>query len=209
MLPRFHLITDSGPLDRDALTRLLAVVGEGAVGTPRVDAVQVRAKQASDREVVAWTRELLAELAPRGTRVIVNDRLDVALAAGAHGVHLGRNDLSVADARALAPVDFLVGATCRGPEHAIAARAEGADYAGVGPVHATSTKDGLPDPLGLDVLAATAREIPAIAIGGITAARVRDVMTSGAHGVAVVAAVWKDPDPPGAAREIAELVHTS
>jgi thiamine-phosphate pyrophosphorylase len=76
-------------------------------------------------------------------------------------------------------------------------------------VHATSTKDGLPDPLGLDVLAATAREIPAIAIGGITAARVRDVMTAGAHGVAVVAAVWKDPDPPGAAREIAELVHTS
>jgi thiamine-phosphate pyrophosphorylase len=209
VLPRFHLITDFEALDRDAFTRVLAVLGEGAVGTPRVDAVQVRAKRASDREVVAWTRGLVAELTLRGTKVIVNDRLDLALAAGADGVHLGRDDLSVADARKLAPVGFLVGATCRGPEHAIAARADGADYAGVGPVHATSTKDGLPEPLGLDVLAAAAREIPAIAIGGITAARVRDVMAAGAHGVAVVAAVWMDPDPPGAAREIAELVHTT
>lgn len=118
--------------------------------------------------------------------MIVNDRLDLA----------------VADARALAPAGFLVGATCRSPEHAARARA---DDAGVGPVHAT-TKLGLPNPLGLDVLAATAREIPAIAIGGITAVRVRDVMATGAHGVA---AVWEDPDPPRAAREIAELVHVT
>lgn len=209
MLPRFHLITDFDTDDRDALTHLLAVVGGGLVGTQRVDAVQVRAELASDREVVAATRELPAELAPRGTRVIVNDRFDLALAAGAQGVHLGRNDLSVADARAFAPMGFLVGATCRGPEHAIVARSEGADYAGVGPVQATSTKGGLPEPVGLDALAATAREIPTIAVGGITAARVRDVVTSGAHGVAVGTAVWEDPDPPSAAREIAELVHTS
>jgi thiamine-phosphate pyrophosphorylase len=210
VLPRFHLITDCETFDHDALTRLLAVLGEDLEGlAPHVDAVQVRAKRANDREVVAWTRRLVAELSSRGTRVILNDRLDLALAAGAHGVHLGRDDLAVADARTLAPAGFLVGATCRGPEHAVAARAEGADYAGVGPVHATSTKGGLPDPLGLDVLAATAREIPAIAIGGITAARVRDVMAAGAHGVAVVAAVWKDPDPPVAARRIAELVHAA
>lgn len=209
MLPRFHLITDFPTLDRAALLRLLAVLASGPDGAGTVDAVQVRAKQASDREVVAWTRQLVAELRPRGRRVIVNDRLDLALAAGADGVHLGRNDLAVADARALAPEGFLVGATCRSPEHAVRARVEGADYAGVGPVHATPTKPGLPDPLGLDVLAATAREIPAIAIGGITAARVRDVMAAGAHGVAVVAAVWRDPDPLRAAREIAELVHAA
>ena len=204
MLPRFHLLTDFPVLDEAALVRLLAVLGSGA-GV--VDAVQVRAKQASDREVVAWTRELVALARPRGTRVIVNDRLDVALAAGADGVHLGREDLPVAAARAIAPAGFLVGATCRSPEHAVRARADGADYAGVGPVYATTTKLGLPEPLGLDVLAATAREIPAIAIGGITATGVRDVMAAGAHGVAVVAAVWEDPDPPRAAREIAELVH--
>lgn len=209
MLPRFHLITDVETRDRDASTLLIAVVGEDLTVTPRVDAVQVRAKQASDREVVAGTRELPAELAPRRTRAIVDDRLDLALAAGAHGVHLDRDDLSVADAWALDPAGFLVGAACRGPEHVTAARAEGADHSGVGPVHATSSKDGLPDTLDLDVLAATAPEIPAIALGGTTAARVRDVMTAGAHGVAVVAAVRKAPDPPGAAREIAELVHAS
>lgn len=209
MLPRFHLITDFPTLDSAGLLRLFAVLASGTGGAGGVDAVQVRAKQARDREVVAWTRELVAGLHQRGTRVIVNDRLDLALAAGADGVHLGPDDLAVADARALAPAGFLVGATCRGPEQAARARAEGADYAGVGPVHATTTKPGLPHPLGLDVLAATAREIPTIAIGGITAARVLDVMTAGAHGVAVVAAVWKDPDPPRAAREIAELVHAA
>jgi thiamine-phosphate pyrophosphorylase len=122
VLPRFHLITDLSTLDSLALARLLAVLASRpeSVG---VDAVQVRAKGASDREVVAWTR-------------------------------------------ALVPASFLVGATCRSPEHAARARADGADYAGVGPVHATATKRGLPDPLGLDVLAATACEIPAIAIGG-------------------------------------------
>ncbi|MDQ4051135.1 MAG: thiamine phosphate synthase [Actinomycetota bacterium] len=191
------------------MARLLAVLAGASDGPGRVDAVQVRAKQPSDRDVVAWTRELVTELRPRGTRVIVNDRLDLALAAGAHGVHLGRNDLRVVDARAIVPDGFLVGATCRSPEQAAQARAEGADYAGVGPVHATTSKSGLPDPLGLDVLAATARKIPAIAIGGITASRVRDVMAAGAYGVAVVAAVWNHPDPPRAAREIAEFVHAA
>ncbi|WP_148611487.1 thiamine phosphate synthase [Nocardioides rubriscoriae] len=212
MLPRFHLITDLPVLDRASLERLLAVLAghDGALaGRPGVDAVQVRAKRATDREVVAWTRDLVAAVRPHGVRVIVNDRLDLALAAGADGVHLGHDDLAVADARALAPASFLVGATCRGPAQAARARADGADYAGVGPVHASSTKQGLPDPLGLDVLAAAAREIAAVAIGGITRDRVADVMATGAHGVAVVAAVWADPDPPRAAREIAELVHAA
>lgn len=205
MLPRFHLVTAAPTLDAGSLRHLLDVLAVA----PSADAVQVRAKGAGDRQVVAWTRALVAEVRPRGIRVIVNDRLDLALAAGADGVHLGEDDLTVCDARALAPQGFLVGSTCRDPQSAARARADGADYAGVGPVHATTTKAGLPDPLGLDVLAATALVIPAIAIGGITAARVPDVMAAGAHGVAVVAAVWDHPDPSGSAREIAGLVHAS
>lgn len=203
MVPRVHLITDLPLLDRAALDRVVALVEAG------VDAVQVRAKQATARELVAWTRSLVAAVGPLGAAVLVNDRIDLALAAGADGVHLGLDDLSVADARALAPSGFLVGATCRGSEHAREARAAGADYAGVGPVHATTTKAGLPAPIGLEPLRAAARVLPVIAIGGLTAAHVPDVMAAGAHGVAVVSAVWSAEDPPAAAKEIVDLVHVA
>ena len=200
VLPRIHLITDFPTLDRAAIAQVVAVTDVG------VDAVQVRAKGASDRDLLAWTCALLAAVRPSGARVLVNDRLDVALAAGADGVHLGREDLPVAAARALAPSGFLVGATCRHEEHARRAWADGADYAGVGPVHASTTKADLPAPMGLDGLRRTTRLLPVIAIGGISAGRVGDVLAAGAHGVAVVAAIWQAQDPPVAAREIVELV---
>lgn len=197
MLPRVHLITDFPLLDR------AAVVAAG------VDAIQVRAKHATDRELVAWTRSVVTAVHPRGVRVIVNDRLDIALAAGADGVHLGLDDLPVAMARELAGVGFLIGATCRRAEHARRARADGADYAGVGPVYASTTKISLPDPIGVDGLRDAAQLIPAIAVAGITAARVPEVMRTGAYGVAVVAAVWLAQDPPRAAKEIVDLVRAA
>ncbi len=203
MLPRIHLITHFPHLDEAALELVAAVVDAG------VDAIQVRAKPATDRELVAWTRAAVRVVRPRGTRVIVNDRLDLALAAGADGVHLGSDDLSVEDARALAPAGFLIGATCRDRADAQNARAGGADYAGVGPVHATTTKTGLPAPIGLAGLSATSLVIPTIAIGGITADRVPSVLRAGAYGIAVVAAVWQALDPPRAAKEIVDLVHAS
>lgn len=203
MLPQVHLITDFPLLDRAALDCVVAVVAAG------VDAIQVRAKHATDRELVAWTRSVVTAVHPRGARVIVNDRLDIALAAGADGVHLGLDDLPVAMARELVPAGFLIGATCRGPEHAQRARADGADYAGVGPVHRSTTKTDLPAPIGLSVLREAARAIPVIAIGGITAGRVDGVMRAGAHGVAVVAAVWRAQDPPRAAKEIVDLVRAA
>ncbi|MGZ4437250.1 MAG: thiamine phosphate synthase [Nocardioides sp.] len=203
MLPRIHCITDSATPDRAHLDLIARVVAAG------VDAVQVRAKTLPDRALLAFAEAVVATVRPLGATVIVNDRLDIALAAGADGVHLGRDDLPVAAARALVPQGFLVGATCRNPEHARRSRADGADYAGVGPVFATSTKTGLPDPIGLDVLRATAAEIPAVAIAGIDASRVPDVMATGAYGVAVVSAVWGATDPPTAAKEIAERVRAA
>lgn len=200
VLPRIHLITESTTLDRAALDAVVRTAGTA------VDAVQVRAKDAPDRAVASWTAALVTALRPLGTRVIVDDRPDIALVAGADGVHLGADDLPVEAVRALAPPGFLIGATCRGPEDAREARDRGADYAGLGPVYATTTKAGLPDPVGLDVLARTARVLPTVAIGGITAQRVPDVMAAGALGVAVVSAVWRAADPPRAAKEIAELV---
>lgn len=203
MLPRVHLITDFSTLDRAALDCVVAVVAAG------VDAIQVRAKHATDRELVAWTRSVVTAVHPRGVRVIVNDRLDIALAGGADCVHLGLDDLPVAMARRLAPAGFLIGATCRGPEHAQRVRADGADYAGVGPVYASTTKTDLPDPIGLTGLRDAAQLIPAIAVAGITAARVPEVMRACAYGVAVVAAVWQAQDPPRAAKEIVDLVRAA
>ena len=119
---------------------------------------------------------------------------------------LGRDDLAIADARRLAPPGFLVGGTCRNAEHARAAKAEGADYVGVVPVYATTTKSGLPDPIGLDALREVAQVLPAIAISGIDAERAPAVMAAGAYGVAVASAICRSPQPALAARRLADAV---
>jgi thiamine-phosphate pyrophosphorylase len=203
VLPRIHLITDPVILDRASLDGVVRTAGTAA------DAIQVRAKGATDRAVAAWTAALVTAVRPLGTRVIVNDRLDIALVAAADGVHLGADDLPVAAVRSLAPKGFLIGGTCRGPEDAREARAQGADYVGLGPVYHSTTKRGLPDPVGLGVLAETALVLPTVAIGGVTRDRIRDVMAAGAYGVAVIAAVWQSSDPPRAAKEIADLVRVA
>lgn len=203
VLPRIHCITDFSSYDDHALAVLDAVVAEG------VDAVQVRAKSLTDRELWAFTRALVDRLAGTPARVIVNDRLDIALAAGAHGVHLGLTDLPVAEARRLAPQGFLVGGTCRNVEHAQTARAQAADYVGVGPVYPTTTKEGLPDPIGLDVLREAAQLLPAVAISGINAERTPDVMATGAYGIAVASAICRSPDPVLAAKGLVDAAARS
>lgn len=176
--------------------RLLPALVEGGV-----DAFQVRDKELSTRELVELTERVL-EL---DVVVIVNDRLDVVLAAGAHGVHLGADDLSVATARRLAP-DIVIGATCR--DHLGVQRAvrDGADYVGVGPVFTTTSKEGLPDPLGLGALAEAVGPLPVFAIGGITADRVEAVMATGVHGVAVISGIWSARNPVAAAATFAEVL---
>lgn len=209
VLPRLHLITDQPALDRASLERVVATAAAANAGGRGDTALQVRVKGATDRALSLWTAELVAATRPHGIRVIVNDRLDIALAAGADGVHLGAEDLPVSAVRSLAPSGFLVGGTCRGPEGARVALAQGADYVGLGPVYPSTSKAGLPQPLGLEVLEQTARVVPTVAIGGITSSRVPGVMAAGAHGVAVIAAVWRAADPPRAAKEIADLVRVA
>lgn len=191
LVPRFHVITSVVPT---TLLEDLVLAG--------VEAVQVRAKDADDRALYAFAVAAVAAVRPLGGRVIVNDRVDIALAADADGVHLGGSDLPVASARALAP-DLLIGATCRDRAAVVAAAKDGADYAGVGPVFATSSKAGLPDPLGTEGLAAVTGVLPVVAIGGIDLARVPAVLGAGARGVAVLGAIANAVDPPGAAKEIA------
>ena len=177
-----------------------------ALAEAGVDGFQVRDKKATTRELIALTtrvRSLVGDAC-----VMVDDRIDVALAAGADGVHLGADDLPVEVARRLAP-ELIIGATCRSGTALAAACSAGADYAGFGPVHATTSKVGLPAPLGLDALSAAAEAeptLPLIAIGGIDAVSAVAARAAGAHGVAVIGSIWRDPDPVKAAKELVAAV---
>ncbi|WP_222268200.1 thiamine phosphate synthase [Modestobacter marinus] len=192
-----HVLTDA----RGGPTALAAVQAAVAAGAP---VVQVRAKGSTDRQLYAFARAVVEVCAPAGATCLVNDRVDVALAAGADGTHLGADDLPLAAARRVAGPGHLLGGTARDPERARLLVAEGADYLGVGPAWPTTTKTGLPDALGpAGVRAvATAVDVPVIAIGGVTAARVADLLAAGAAGVAVVGAVSAAPDPGAATREL-------
>ena len=131
-----------------------------------------------------------------GTLLIVNDRLDVALAGGADGVHLGQDDLPLLAARRIAPPGFLIGVSTHNQAQAATAMRDGADYIGFGPIFATASKRN-PDPCvglaGLTAVCARAR-VPVVAIGGITPARVPELIAAGAQAVAIIAAVNQAPD---------------
>jgi len=177
----------------DDLSLLRAVHSAGVTG------FQVRAKSLGGRALQELTLAVLS--AVPGATVLVNDRLDVALAAGADGVHLGAADLDVAAARRIAP-DLVIGATCRTRDEVEHAAAAGADYVGFGPVFATSSKAGLPDPLGVAAISAVTGVLPVVAIGGLDASTVPSAVGAGAHGVAVIGAIWRHPDPVLAAKEL-------
>lgn len=165
-----------------------------------VDGFQVRSKRLNDAGLLELTRRVLAFA--DGATVLVNDRVDIALLSGASGVHLGANDLPIDEARQLAP-GLLIGGTCRDAASALAARTAGADYVGFGPLYATASKSGLPDPLGPEAIRDAAEFLPIVGIGGINRENAAEVYAAGAHGVAVISGVWDAPDPVAAAKEIA------
>jgi thiamine-phosphate pyrophosphorylase len=197
MIGRLHVVTDAAG-GRAALDAVRAALSGGA------PVIQVRTKSGSDRARLAFAREVVVLCRAAGAQCIVNDRVDLALAARADGTHVGADDLPVEVVRRIAGPTHLVGGTARDPDRAAELVAAGADYLGVGPAFATSTKDGLPDPIGPEGVAAVAAavRVPVIAIGGLTAARVPLLRAAGAHGVAVVSAVSGAADPAAATRAL-------
>ncbi len=173
-----------------------------------IDVLQIRVKEACDREVFAVVDAALALCSPYRATCMVDDRLDVALAAGAPGVHLGAEDLPVARARAVAGPGLLIGATVRDPLSAQAAVADGASYLGTGPAFATRTKSGLPEPIGVEGVGVVCgdSEVPVIATGGVTAERPAPLLAAGVHSVAVVGAVSDAADPGAAVRALVEAL---
>lgn len=166
-------------------------------------AVQLRDKNAPASTLLEEARELLTLVRRYGALLFINDRVDVALAAGADGVHLGPDDLPVSAARRIAP-DLLIGYSTDNPERAREAERDGADYIGCGAVFGTSTKDVGEEAIGISRLnqVADAVGIPVVGIGGITTSNAGEVAASRAAGVAVVGAVMAASDPAHAVREL-------
>jgi thiamine-phosphate pyrophosphorylase len=140
--------------------------------------IQVRAKGLTDREAFVTTARLAELCRSRDVACVVNDRVDIALAVGADGCHVGDGDLPVSAVRRLSGAGLIVGGTARGPQAASELEEAGADYVGVGPVYSTSSKAGLPPPIGLAALAAVAAvvQIPVIAIAGVTVTNVAELL---------------------------------
>lgn len=199
-----YLVTDP----RDGGSKVIETVGLAAAGG--VTLVQLREPGAAGREFVARARALVALLRPLGIPLIVNDRVDVALAAGADGVHLGQDDMEPLDARRLLGPDAVIGLSVGSPAELALSASQLAvvDYLGTGPVHATRTKDDAGGAIGVDGLAAVRAltALPVVAIGGLTAADAPALIRAGADGLAVVSAICAAPDPGRAARELRDAV---
>lgn len=171
-----------------------------------VDMVQLREKRPEAGPVLAAAARFRRAATETGSLFIVNDRVDVAIAAGADGVHLGQDDLPVAEARRQLGPQMLIGWSTHAPDE-IAAVPEGVDYIGVGPVHVTPTKPGRP-PVGLELVLTAARlaTVPFFAIGGIGPSEVPAVLAAGATRICVLRAIAEAEDPPTAARHLRRLM---
>ena len=166
--------------------------------------IQLRGKYCKTRDFLDLAFRTSEILKPGGIPLLINDRVDVALACGADGVHLGQQDMPLVNARELMGKDRLIGISVNTLREAHAAEQEGADYIGVGPVYFTSSKDRLPEILGLEGLRSIREkvEIPILAIGGITAENAKAVIAAGADGVAVISAIMGADDTKEATAEI-------
>lgn len=199
---RLYLVTDQQALRGRSL---LAVVQQAVQGG--VTCVQLREKTASTRDFVELACALKNLLTPLGVPLVINDRIDVALACSAQGVHLGQSDMSVVLARQLLPPEVFIGWSVETVQDVQRAASLPVDYLGVSPVFATPTKTDTAPPWGLDglrqVRAMTA--LPLVAIGGLHGGNAAEVLASGAHGLALVSALCSADDPHAAAQSLRRL----
>ena len=197
--PTLYLVTDRGlSLGRDLEWIVLEAVRGG------VTMVQLREKDCSTREFIDLALRLKAALDGSGVPLLINDRVDVALASDADGVHIGQSDMPYAMARALLGPSKIIGLSAENMEQVLEAEALDIDYLAISPVYATPTKTDTAAPFGLEGLAAAAAvsRHPLVAIGGMNAATAAGAVRSGAWGIAVVSAIMSAPDPRLAAEEL-------
>lgn len=196
-----YLVTDDGCLQGRALIDCVREALEGGVTL-----VQYRAKTASSAEMYAEALQLKALCDSFNVPLIINDRLNIAMAVGAAGVHLGQDDLPCAAARKILGEDYIIGVSAHNPAEAKAALQSGADYLGCGAVFGTATKADV-QKLGTEGLAAIckAKGLPVVGIGGVTADNYREVRAAGADGAAIVSGILAQPDIRATVRAIAKV----
>lgn len=204
---RLYALIDPAVAGGHALADLAAAIA------PHTTLVQLRDKHGSTRAMIAEARALEAALAPHGVPLLINDRVDVALAAQADGVHIGQDDMPVEDARLLLGKTAIIGLSVKSVQQAEAAPLDLLDYVAIGGVYGTTSKDNTAAPIGLsgltrivEVIRARKAGFPICAIAGIDAANAADVIAAGSDGVAVISALSLAPDPAKAAQELRGVV---
>jgi thiamine-phosphate pyrophosphorylase len=207
---RLYAIVDPDRAGRRTLADLARAVMEGGATL-----VQLRDKHSDTRRLIEEARAVKAVLTPARVPLIINDRVDVALASAADGVHVGQEDMAVADARRLLGPTAMIGLSVKTVAQAEAAPVELLDYVGIGGVFATTSKDNPDPPIGtqglsriVEVFRRRAPKLPLVAIAGIDAGNAASVIVSGADGVAVISALSLHADPAAAARELRGIVDT-
>jgi thiamine-phosphate pyrophosphorylase len=208
---RLYALVDPEHAGGRDLAELARLVAQGGATL-----VQLRDKLSDTRAMVERARAIKAALAPFGIPLLINDRVDVALASGADGAHVGQEDMAVADARRLLGPDSIIGLSIKTVAQAEAAPIDLLDYVGVGGVFSTSSKNNTKAPIGPTGLAQIAGifrqrspNFPLCGIAGIDASNAADVIAAGADGVAVISALSLKGDPQAAARELRGIVDTA
>jgi len=199
-----YVVTDEELSNGRSHAEIAREAVEGGAG-----AVQLRDKKMSSAKLYAAALEM-AEICKNRAIFIVNDRLDVALAVGADGVHLGQDDLPLRAARAIAPPGFIIGLSISSVEEALMAVDYGADYVAVSPVFGTTSKIDAKAGLGLEMISAVRRalppDIPVIGIGGLSEENIPQAISAGADGIAVISAVVSSPYIRGAAERLLNII---
>ena len=200
---RLYLVTDQACAGGRTLKDVVSAAVKGGV-----TCVQLREKQLNTRDFFAQALLLKELLDPHGIPLVINDRIDVALACGAHGVHLGQGDMPVPQARRLLPPDVFIGWSVETLADVARSATLAVDYLGVSPIYATPTKADTQAPWGLEGLRKVrlASPLPLVAIGGIHACNAHAVLLAGADGLAVVSALCAAPDPRAAAARLRAII---
>ncbi len=194
---RFHVLTETLLQERFSHVELTVMALAGGA-----DTIQFRSKTGSTREMIDSAAEMKKLCKEAGVPLIINDRVDIALAVDADGVHLGQDDFPISLARKILGPEAIIGGSAGDMGEALKCLSEGADYIGSGPVYGTNSKSDAGPATGVENIRKIAGQIPlpVIAIGGVTVPDINELLDAGAYGVAVISAVCFDDDPENAAR---------